>query len=335
MRIIVPMAGRGSRLRPHTLTTPKPLLPVAGKPIVERLVEDIAGIYGGPIDEIVFIIGDFGEKVEQQLKQVAERLGSTGTIAYQDKPLGTAHAIQCAGDALNDELIIAFADTLFRADFTLDRQKDGAIWVKEVEDPRAFGVVTVNEQGAISGMVEKPETPVSNLAIIGIYYVKDGAALKAEIQHLLDNDIKSKGEYQLTDALENLRNKGKVFVPGKVEDWMDCGNKSNLLSTNRSVLGYLHRDKKLQTPEADPANGVIIHPPCFIHPATQLADCIVGPHVSIGEGSQVKNAVVKNSIIQNYASVTNTVLEDSIVSNYAQAAPQPRVVNLGDFSAMD
>jgi glucose-1-phosphate thymidylyltransferase len=238
MRIIVPMAGRGSRLRPHTLTTPKPLLPVAGKPIVQRLVEDLARIYNGPVEEIVFIVGNFGQETEQMLLDVATALGSRGRIAYQDEPLGTAHALACAGESLNDEIIIAFADTLFTANFTLDKAHDGVIWVKQVSDPKAYGVVTVNADGVIDQLVEKPQEFVSDLAIIGIYYVKDGSALHREIRHLLDNDIKTKGEYQLTDALENLKAKGAKFTPGQVDEWMDCGNKDNLLETNSKVLSF-------------------------------------------------------------------------------------------------
>ena len=201
MKIIVPMAGRGSRLRPHTLTTPKPLIPIAGKPIVQRLVEDIVRICGDKVDEIAFVIGDFGKDVEENLVNIAESLGAKGSIYYQDQPLGTAHAIMCAAPALDGETVIAFADTLFRADFTLDPDSDGVIWVKQVDDPSAFGVVQIADEGHIENFVEKPETFVSDLAIIGIYYMKDGPALRDEMQYLLDNKITDKGEYQLTDAL--------------------------------------------------------------------------------------------------------------------------------------
>jgi glucose-1-phosphate thymidylyltransferase len=181
MKIIVPMAGRGSRLRPHTLTTPKPLIPIAGKPIVQRLVEDIVKICGEKVDEIAFIIGDFGKEVEEQLVGIAEGLGAKGSIYFQDKPLGTAHAILCAAPALDGETVIAFADTLFKADFTLDPDSDGVIWVKQVDDPSAFGVVQIADEGHIENFVEKPETFVSDLAIIGIYYMKDGPALRDEM----------------------------------------------------------------------------------------------------------------------------------------------------------
>ena len=214
MKIIVPMAGRGSRLRPHTLTIPKPLLPVGGKPIVQRLVEDITKVCGEPVDEIAFIIGDFGVEVEKNLVAVAESLGAKGSIYYQEEALGTAHAILCAKDSLKGNVVVAFADTLFRADFTLDSSADGIIWVNQIDDPSAFGVVKLNSDNVITDFVEKPTEFVSDLAIIGIYYFKDGAYLKDELQYLIDNNIKEKGEFQLTNALENMKQKGTKFVPG-------------------------------------------------------------------------------------------------------------------------
>ena len=202
MKIIVPMAGRGSRLRPHTLTVPKPLVPVAGKPIVQRLVEDITKVCGEPVDEIAFIIGDFGPQVEKQLINVAEGLGAKGTVYHQEEALGTAHAILCAKESLKGNIVVAFADTLFKADFTLDTSADGIIWVSQIDDPSAFGVVKLDSNKVITEFVEKPDTFVSDLAIIGIYYFKDGAFLSDELQYLIDNNTKEKGEFQLTNALK-------------------------------------------------------------------------------------------------------------------------------------
>ena len=211
MKIIVPMAGRGSRLRPHTLTIPKPLITVAGKPIVQRLVEDIVGVCGKQVEEIAFVIGDFGKEVEKKLIKIAENLGAKGTIYYQQEPLGTAHAILCAKNSLEGNCVVAFADTLFKADFKLDSSKDGIVWVSQIEDPSAFGVVKLNKENEIVEFIEKPEQFVSDLAIIGIYYFKNGKRLKKELQFLLDNNIKDKGEFQLTNALENMKNKGIKF----------------------------------------------------------------------------------------------------------------------------
>ena len=233
MKIIIPMAGWGSRLRPHTLTIPKPMVPIAGKPIVQRLVEGLVQAVDEKIEEINFVIREeFGQATEEKLKEVARDLNTKAIISYQDSPEGTAHAIYCAKESLNGPVIVAFADTLFRTDFKIDSEKDGVIWVNKVEDPKAFGVVKVNDDDIITDFVEKPQEFVSDLAIIGIYYFKDGEALKEEIEYLLDNKLREKGEYQLTDALENLKRKGAKFVPGEVIEWLDCGNKAACIYTN-------------------------------------------------------------------------------------------------------
>lgn len=230
MKIIVPMAGIGSRLRPHTLTIPKPLTVIAGKPIVQRLVEDITSVVNQPIDEIAFIIGPsskgFPANTKDKLLKIAKELGAKGSVYVQEEALGTAHAIFCAKDSLSGPCVVAFADTLFKADFTLDADADGAIWVKQVKDPSAFGVVKLND-GYITDFVEKPKEFVSDLAIIGIYYFKDGDKLSKEIKHLIDNDIRPSGEFQLTEVLETLKQEGAKFLPGKVDVWMDWEKRPN------------------------------------------------------------------------------------------------------------
>src|SRR5690606_82072 len=202
MKIIVPMAGRGSTLRPHTLTVPKALIPVAGKPIVHRLVEDIVKILDEPIEEIAFILGEpafFGEDVVESLKKLANELGAKASIYRQLDPKGTGHAIMCAEESLSGPAVIAYADTLIRANFDLDREADAVIWTKEVENPEAYGVVNLNEKDEIIELVEKPAEYVSNQAVIGIYYFKDVGELKKELQYVLDNDIIHGGEYQIND----------------------------------------------------------------------------------------------------------------------------------------
>lgn len=331
MKIIIPMAGRGSRLRPHTLVTPKPLIPIAGKPIVHRLAEDIVKIYNGKVDEIAFIIGDFGKEVEQELVQIAENLGAKGTIYYQDEPLGTAHAIWMAEASLDDEIIIAFADTLFRADFVLDRSRDGVIWVKTVENPSSFGVVTLNDEGVIQAMVEKPKEFVSDLAIIGIYYVKDGPALRAEIQHIIDNDLKEKGEYQLTNALENLKNKGAQFVPGKVDVWMDCGNKDAVLDTTQKVLHFSHEEGvNLVSPNATIEHSVIL-PPCHIGEGVVIRNSVIGPFASIDNNSEIQNAVISATNIGKNTKIKNAVLDNAMVGSHASVVNQPDNLDIGDY----
>ena len=330
MKIIVPMAGRGSRLRPHTMTVPKPLIPDAGKPIVERLVEDITKVCGEKVEEIAYIIGDFGEQVEKDLVEIAEGLGAKGTIYFQEEALGTAHAIYCAAPSLTGNLVVAFADTLFQADFTLDAGTDGIIWTKQIEDPSAFGVVKLNDSGEITDFVEKPETFVSDLAIIGIYYFKDGDMLREELKYLLDNDIKEKGEFQLTNALENMKGKGVKFKPGTVVEWLDCGNKNATVYTNQRVLEITKEEKNIAG-SATSQNSVIV-PPCFIGENVHLLNAIVGPHVSIGENTVIKNTVIKNSIVQKNSKVINAVVEDSMIGNNAEVEGPVLDLSIGDFT---
>lgn len=335
MKIIVPMAGRGSRLRPHTLTVPKPLIPIAGKPIVQRLVEDIVSVCGDKkVDEIAFIIGDFGDQVEVDLKNVAENLGAKGSIYYQDKPLGTAHAIHCAADSMDDEIVVAFADTLFRADFTLDTEADSVIWVKQVEDPSAFGVVQFAEDGTIDNFVEKPKEFVSDLAIIGIYYFKDGLGLRKELKYLLDNNIMNKGEYQLTDALSSLLKQGKVFKPGTVNDWMDCGNKAITVETNSKMLGYLEGKAELRGENITLENSTIIEP-CYIGSNVVLKNATVGPNVSLGDDCVVEDATIGGSLIQTNSTITNINLKNSMIGNHAHVDGRWTSLSLGDYSRMD
>lgn len=336
MKIIVPMAGRGSRLRPHTLTVPKPLIPIAGKPIVHRLVEDIAGVLDEKIDEIAFVIGeDFGEKVENDLKNIAATLGAKGTIYYQDKPLGTGHAIMCAKKSLEGPAVIAYADTLFKADFTLDKEADGVIWVKQVENPSAYGVVQLNEENHIVDLVEKPEEFVSDLAVIGIYYFKDVAVLKNELQEVLDKKIIRGGEYQINDGIQAMKGKGKIFVPGKVDEWMDCGNKQVTVETNSRMLNFLKNDgESLVSPDLKSENSEIIEP-CFIGENVELKNARIGPNVSIGNGTKISNSTIQNSLIQTFSEVRNAKLNNAMIGNFAKFNGEFTEISIGDYSVLE
>lgn len=333
MNIIIPMAGLGKRLRPHTLTVPKPLLPIAGKPIVHRLVEDIAKVCPEKIDIIGFIVHpSFGKEVEENLKAIAREVGAEGKIYYQDKALGISHALLFAKDLFTGKVIVAFADTLFKADFKLDTNKDGIIWVQQVNDPSQFGVVRLNEKREIIELVEKPTTYVSDLAIIGIYFFKDGAALAHEMQYLIDNDIKDKGEYQFTSALQGLSKKGAVLVPGQVTEWLDCGNKNVTVQTNQRYLEFI-KDQALVSPKAKIINSVIISP-CFIADGVLIENSVVGPHVSIGENSRIVDSRIKNSIIQKEANISKGMLENSMFGNFATFEGSSMDLSLGDFNSI-
>lgn len=332
MQIIIPMAGKGKRMRPHTLTTAKPLIPVAGKPVVQRLVEDITRVCGQKVEEIAFVIGpDFGAEIEQSLIKVAESQGAKGRIFYQEKALGTAHAIMCAKDAIKGKTVVAFADTLFKADFVMDTEQEGVIWVQKIEDPSQFGVVKLNNEGIISDFVEKPTTFVSDLAIIGIYYFKDGEYLKSELQYLLDNNITDKGEYQLTNALENMKLKGTKFKPGQVTEWLDCGNKNATVYTNQRVLEFDKGKPHLRGKNIKNTNSLVIEP-CFIGDDVELSNCIVGPHVSIGRNSKLVNSIVKNSIIQAEAKISAANIQNSMLGIGSEVTGKSLDLSISDYT---
>jgi glucose-1-phosphate thymidylyltransferase len=333
MNIIVPMAGMGKRMRPHTLTVPKPLIPVAGKPIVQWLIEDIVSVCGEGVQEVAFVMGHFGEEVEKTLMDIAKSVGAKGKIYYQDEPLGTAHAIYCAKESLHGNVSVVFADTLFKANFTLDRTKDAIIWVQKIDDPRQFGVVKVNNDGIITEFVEKPTEFISDLAIIGIYYFKDGEYLKQELQYLLDNNIKEKGEFQLTNAMENMKNKGYKFVPGKVDEWLDCGNKNSTVYTNQRML-EIKKATRLIHPSVFNNNSIIIEP-CFIDEGVVLNNSVVGPYVSVGKGSSITNSVVSNSIIQQNTHIVQSTISNSMLGSHVTYKGKADDLSLGDYSTCE
>jgi len=332
MNIIIPMAGMGKRMRPHTLTTAKPLLPIAGKPIVQRLVEDIMATCNEPVDEIAFIIGPgFGKDVEAHLCKVAEALGAKGKICYQEQPLGTAHAILCAGDTLKGNVFIAFADTLFKAAFSIDKNRDAIVWTQKVDDPTAFGVVKLNAQGEIEQFVEKPKEFVSDLAIIGVYYFKDGEGLKKELQRLIDEKIMLKGEYQITDAMDHMLQNGVKFYTGQVEEWLDCGNKDNTIYTHQRILEIKKNTEQLVSSSAVIEDSVII-PPCFIGEGVVVKNSVIGPHVSLEKGVLAEDSRVINSIVQSDSIVKNAHISDSMLGKNVTYIAKPTELSLGDFS---
>lgn len=337
MKIIVPMAGRGSRLRPHTLTVPKPLIPIAGKPIVQRLVEDIAGVLDEKIDEVAFIISeDFGQEIENKLTEVAESLNAKPSIYYQDKPLGTGHAIMCAKESLNGPAVVAYADTLFKADFTLDKDADAVMWVKQVDNPSAFGVVQLNDDKHIVDLVEKPEEFVSDLAVIGIYYFKDVALLKSKLEEVIEENIMRGGEYQINDGIDKMRAEGRVFKPGKVDEWMDCGNKTVTVETNQRMLNFIHADQKenLISDSVKIENSEIIEP-CFIGENVVLKNAKIGPHVSLGNNTVVENTEMKNSLVQENAEIKNAKLDNAMIGNFAKYNGEFTSISIGDYSVLE
>ncbi|MCZ6899074.1 MAG: sugar phosphate nucleotidyltransferase [Bacteroidetes bacterium] len=332
MNVIIPMAGLGKSLRPHTLTIPKPLIPIAGKPIVQRLVEDIAKVCKEEIQNVGFVIGAFGKEVEMELINIAAKIGAKGKVYQQAEPLGTAHAVLCAKELLWGKTIVAFADTLFKADFQLDIEQEAIVWVQKVEDPQAFGVVVVNKQNEIEDFVEKPKSFVSDLAIIGIYYFQKGQKLKQEIQFMIDNNQMDDQEFQLTRALETLKNKGVKFVPGEVSDWLDCGNKNATVITNKKYLEYI-KDNNLVAESSKKHNSVII-PPVYIGENVELYNSVIGPYVSIGDHTTIKDSRIQNSIIQKDNLIINANLSNSMLGNFVNFKGSSSDLSIGDYNVV-
>mgnify|MGYP000132614970 FL=1 len=339
MNIIVPMAGMGKRMRPHTLTVPKPLIPVAGQPIVHRLVKDIAKVLKQPIEEIAFVLGDpawFGDEVVSSLEDLAKSLGAKATIYRQDKPLGTGHAIMCAKPSLSGPAVIAYADTLIRAEFDLDPAADSVIWTKQVENPEAYGVVKLNDNQEIVELVEKPETFVSDQAVIGIYYFKDVAVLKGKLQEILDENIMNGGEYQINDGIKRMMAEGKVFKTGTVDEWMDCGNKAITIETNQRMLGFLKSDgeEQLVASSAKLDNSNIIEP-CFIGENVLLKNTTIGPFVSVGNSTVIENSTIENSLIQNNSEIINAKLNNAMIGNNVKYNGEFTSISIGDYSVLE
>ncbi len=333
------MAGRGSRLRPHSLTVPKPLIPVAGQPIVHRLVKDIAKVLKQPIEEIAFVLGDpawFDDDVVSKLEDLAKSLGAKASIYRQDKPLGTGHAIMCAKPSLSGPAVIAYADTLIRAEFDLDPTADSVIWTKQVDNPEAYGVVKLNANQEIVELVEKPETFVSDQAVIGIYYFKDVAVLKGKLQEILDENVMNGGEYQINDGIKRMMADGKVFKTGTVDEWMDCGNKDITIETNQRMLGFLKADgeEQLVANSAKLENSKIIEP-CFIGENVVLKNTTIGPFVSVGNDSLIENSTVKNSLIQSHTSIKNANLDQAMIGNHVKYNGEFKAISIGDYSVLE
>jgi glucose-1-phosphate thymidylyltransferase len=338
MKIIVPMAGRGSRLRPHSLTVPKPLIPVAGQPIVHRLVKDIAKVLKQPIEEIAFVIGDpafFGDDVVESLTALAEDLGAKASIYRQDQPLGTGHAIMSAEPSLSGPAVIAYADTLIRAEFDLDSTADSVIWTKQVQNPEAYGVVKLDKNENIVELVEKPDTFVSDQAVIGIYYFKDVAVLKKKLQEVLDENVMNGGEYQINDGIKRMMADGRIFKTGTVDEWMDCGNKTVTLETNAKMLGFLNADGEDLVDDSVIFEDSKIIEPCFVGKGTVLRNTTLGPYVSVGNHCVLENTTVKNSLIQNRTTIKNANLDEAMIGNHVSYDGNFTKISIGDYSVLE
>jgi glucose-1-phosphate thymidylyltransferase len=324
MKVVIPLAGFGTRLRPHTFTKPKPLVNVAGKPVLGHILDKLQGL---DIEEIVFVVGYMGEQIKQY---VDAHYTFPARYVEQKELLGQAHALHLAREYLSGPLIIIFVDTIFEADLSelVDEPADGVIYVKEVEDPRRFGVVIVQDD-TIRRLVEKPETMENNLAVIGVYYVKDAGKLVRAIDELIERDIKTKGEYFLADALQLMIDRGARFRAAPVEVWEDCGKPETVLHTNRYLL------ERSGGQVNHPLENSIIIPPVYIADSARVVESIVGPYVTIDDGSVVERSILQDSIINKGAHIEDAMLQQSLIGDHAVVRGAFERLNVGDSSQID
>ncbi|MFT7121804.1 MAG: glucose-1-phosphate thymidylyltransferase [Neolewinella sp.] len=329
MKAIIPVAGKGKRLRPLTYTQPKPLIPVAGKPIISFIVEQLIEL---GVEDFVFIIGYLGEKIREYIERTYPQLNTV--FVTQEDRIGSAHAIWLARDHYADaeEVIIFFGDAIIDADLTAFRDSPvSCIGVKAVEDPRKFGVIELDQKGKIRRLIEKPKIPKSNLAMVGCYKIKEVDQFIEACSYNLKNEIRSIGEYPLTDALSRMLEWGTELETIPVDNWFDCGQRDVLLETNTT---FLDRDG-FATEDPPPFDNCIIIHPVHIGPDCDLTNSIIGPYVTLGANTKLEHAIVSDSIIGDYASIHDIVLRNSVVGSDASIGGLRQSLNIGDNTEID
>lgn len=326
MRIIIPMAGYGTRLRPHTWSKPKPLVSVAGKTVLGHVLDGIATVPG--VEEVVFIVGYLGQQVEEYVGQNYPELKAR--YVEQAEMLGQSHAVWLAREYLAGPLLILYVDTLIETDYSFLKTEaaDAVAWVKPVPDPRRFGVAELRPDRTVSRLIEKPEDMANNLVVVGCYYFRDGAPLLRAIEAQMASGQRLKGEYFLADAINNLLSAGLRMRVQPVEVWQDCGKPDALLETNR----YLLDTGRDNTEEAGKRQGIVVVPPVYIDPTAQVSESVVGPHVSIGAGCEVRRSLVRDSIIDDGSQILDTALSASLIGREARVTGRYRSLNVGASS---
>ncbi len=328
MKAIIPVAGVGTRLRPHTYSQPKPLIPVAGKPILGFIIDRM--IKAG-FTEFIFVIGYLGEKIEAFVKETYPHL--TTHFVIQNKREGLGHAIFLTRELIgvNEELFIVLGDTIFEADIEAVLQlPTSALGLKKVDDPRDFGVAEIDDEYNILRVIEKPSIPKSNLALVGLYKIKESEKLFEALEQIIKHAFKTQGEYHLTDALMLMIQQGNKFQGFKIQNWYDCGKKDILLETNAILL------KKLHQPEKDKVfDNTIIIQPVSIAANCDIKNSIIGPNVTLGENTSVNYSIVRNSIIGNDATIDDVVLHDSVIGSDTFIKGLSQSLNIGDNTEID
>jgi len=328
MKAIIPVAGAGAKLRPHTYTQPKALIPIAGKTILSFIVYQL---YDAGIHEFIFIVGYLGEKIQEYVKQTYPDLRCH--FVYQNERQGTGHAIELTKNIVgNDEVFVVLGDTICEYDVSaVIASEYSMLGVKKVDDPRNFGVAEIDEDGFISHVIEKPSIPKTNMALVGLYKIKETPILFECVHHLFTQDIKTLGEYNLTDALDCMIKRGAKFKSFKVKNWFDCGKKETLLESNATLLkkfgGQVHESVLSQ-------NSIIV-PPVSIGPGCVLKNAIIGPHVAIGANTNIQYSIVRDSIIGSYTNLFEVVLDNSLIGSDASVKGLSRSLNIGDNTEID
>lgn len=329
MKIVIPMAGLGTRMRPHTYSKPKPLIGLAGKTVLDYVLEQFKSLPDSYKPEYVLIVGP------NQLEQVQEYMeithpDKTVHFVVQEMMRGQSDAMFIAREYLKGPMLMTFSDTLIGTKFEVlaDPQIDGAAWVKPVPDPRRFGVAEVDKQDWVHHLVEKPQEMSNNLALVGFYYFKRGEDLIAAIQDQMDRQVMLKGEYFLADAINILLEKGAKIRPSRVETWLDAGTPQSLLETNHYLLEHGHDNSEIAAKRA----SVSVIPPVFIHPSAVVENSVIGPYVSMDANCEVRNVILKNTIVEKGTQIQQMVLEDSLLGRNVQLQGQAARLNLGDSS---
>ena len=328
MKAIIPVAGAGTKLRPHTYTQPKALIPLAGKTILSIIIDQLQE---ARITDFVFIIGYLGEKIQDYVKEKYPHLNCH--FVQQNERHGTGHAINLTKEIVgDDEVLIVLGDTIAEYDIKeVVNTPHSMLGVKKVDDPRNFGVAEIDEDGFINRVVEKPAIPKSNMALVGVYKIKETGFLFSCIQKIIDADIKSYDEFNLTDALECMIQNGVKFQPFKVQNWFDCGKKETLLESNATLLKKFGGNIN----EKHSFENTIIIPPVSIGEGCDIKNSVIGPNVAIGENSRLNHAIIKDSIIGSYSNLYEIVLNTSLIGSDAEVRGVSRSLNIGDNTAID
>ncbi len=329
MKAIIPLAGKGTRLRPQTYLTPKPLLRVGGKPVMSYILDDLQGM---GVEEIVFVIGYLGDVVKEYM--ASEYPGIRPEYVVQDVQDGTAGAVKLAQPFVDDEVLILFVDTLFDADLSMTRRLDsnwaGVIWAKEVEDYQRFGVIVTDDEFAMTRIVEKPRDPISKLANIGLYYIRDHKLLFEGIDHTLANPPGASGEYYLTDAFQYMVDLGSKILTAPVEGWYDCGKPETLLSTNAHLL---ETTRGWIAPGAQVESSVL-GDPVRVEDGVVLRGSTIGPNVTVEQGARIANSSVRNCIIGPGAVIESSVLHDSLIGGHCMIQGFQGKLSVADHSVV-